>query len=398
MNILQLVPRFPPYHGGMGTVAWELSRSLVMEGDTVTVATPTEESTSEQQREGVRILRIQSSWRAGNATSCRWILKWAQGYDVIHLHWPFIGGAGWLWWGLSRGRIRTSGGKTPSIVIQYHMDLEAPDTLRRGVFWFEQQFILPRLLKYADAVVTSSDDYLNESLGLNQVARVEPPLYRSIPLGVDAQRFLPGPRSTDLASKWAITPDQLVIGFVGAIDKAHYFKGIEVLFSAFSILQGIFRKQPISIMMVGGGGLLDYYQNIIRDGGLEEFVHWAGTVSDEELPEFYRLMDCVVLPSTTRSEAFGLVLLEALATARPVVASNLPGVRSVVSDGVDGRLVAPGDHEHLANTLSEILGNTTALRLMGVEGRRIIEESYQWSVVAKAWQNLYEEVRLRRRA
>ncbi len=398
MNVLHLVPRFPPYHGGMGTVAWELSRSLVNQGDTVTVATPTQDKTSEQTIDGVRILRIHSRWSGGNASSCRWIVRWAQGYDIIHLHWPFIGGAEWLWWGISRGKIRSSDGGAPSIIIQYHMDLEAPDRIRRGVFWFEQRWILPRLLQYAGAVVTSSDDYLQESVGLNQSPRVEPPLYRSIPLGVDAQRFTPSDKNTHLAARWNIAPDQLVIGFVGAIDKAHYFKGIEVLFSAFTILQKIFQHRSVILLMVGGGELLDYYQRIIRDGGLEESVRWAGAVSDEELPEFYRLMDCVVLPSTTRSEAFGLVLLEALASGRAVVASNLPGVRSVVSEGVDGRLAPPGDHEHLANTLLEMMSNLPSLRTMGIDGRRIIEESYQWPVVASAWHQLYQEVRFRRRS
>ena len=95
--------------------------------------------------------------------------------------------------------------------------------------------------------------------------------------------------------------------------------------------------------MVGGDGEWRTEYEAQARASLGDRVRFVGDVADETLPDYYRAADALALPSIDRTEAFGLVLLEALACGTPVVASRLPGVRTLVDDGRTGFLVDPGD-------------------------------------------------------
>jgi glycosyltransferase involved in cell wall biosynthesis len=112
-------------------------------------------------------------------------------------------------------------------------------------------------------------------------------------------------------------------------------------------------------------------------------------VSALSLPLHYALSDVVVLPSTTRGEAFGLVLLEAMASGIPVVASHLPGVRAVVDHGRNGLLVPPGDSSALAAAIADLLGDPARRVRMGHDGRRKVESVYDWRLLASQLEQLY---------
>ena len=98
------------------------------------------------------------------------------------------------------------------------------------------------------------------------------------------------------------------------------------------------------------------------------------------------------IPSTTMGEAFGVVLLEAMACGKPVIASNLPGVRSVVSDGQDGLLVRPGDVQDLAEKIEWLLGDAPRRKAMGGQGRAKVEQRYAWSKIIPRLVEIYHEV------
>ena len=135
--------------------------------------------------------------------------------------------------------------------------------------------------------------------------------------------------------------------FVGALDKAHYFKGVDVLLKAM-------RDLEYKLMIVGDGDLRSYYEAKAKNLGIDDGVVFTGRVSNEELSRYYQSADVFVLPSIDKSEAYGMTLLEAMAHGLPVVASNLPGVRSLVGED-RGLLVEPGDSSDLARVLTEIL-------------------------------------------
>ncbi|HLU40167.1 MAG TPA: glycosyltransferase, partial [Planctomycetota bacterium] len=107
--------------------------------------------------------------------------------------------------------------------------------------------------------------------------------------------------------------------------------------------------------------------------GLGERARFLGGLADADLPDAYRAADVVVLPSVGRGEAFGLVALEAAACARPVVASDLPGVRTVVREGATGKLVPPGDVGALAEALADLLADAARAQALGTAARTRVE-------------------------
>jgi glycosyltransferase involved in cell wall biosynthesis len=99
-----------------------------------------------------------------------------------------------------------------------------------------------------------------------------------------------------------------------------------------------------------------------------------------------------VLPSISQGEAFGLVLLESMSSGTPVIASDLPGVRSVVAHGQDGLLVPAKDAKSLAQALRVLMANPVARHRMGQAGRAKVEQSYSWTAIGLQWERLYREV------
>ena len=122
---------------------------------------------------------------------------------------------------------------------------------------------------------------------------------------------------------------------------------------------------------------------------IQERVVFTGRVAGDTLPQYYNLADVVVLPSTSGSEAFGMVLLEAMASGKLVIASNLPGVRKVVVDRKTGVLAKPGDVVGLAKAI-EVVANDGELRMKyGAAGRERVADRYRWEAVGEELERVY---------
>jgi len=151
------------------------------------------------------------------------------------------------------------------------------------------------------------------------------------------------------------------------------------------------QKPDVYLMIVGDGDMRTTYEQISRDLGIEAQTRFLGKVVNEGLPAVYNAADVVVLPSQLQ-ESFGMVLIEAMACAKPVIASDIPGVRSVVTDRVDGLLVRPGDCADLAEKLASLLENEAQRQAMGAKGRAKVEAKYSWSGIITKLEQLYEGV------
>ena len=104
------------------------------------------------------------------------------------------------------------------------------------------------------------------------------------------------------------------------------------------------------------------------------------------------MSDLAVLPSVTMGEAFGIVLLEAMACSTPVIASNLPGVRSVVEHGINGLLVEPGDDADLAHKIQTLLGDSELMHQMADAGLQKTATTFSWEVIIPRLLSVYEDV------
>jgi phosphatidylinositol alpha-mannosyltransferase len=132
------------------------------------------------------------------------------------------------------------------------------------------------------------------------------------------------------------------------------------------------------------------YEKLVKDMGLTDNVVFVGFVPSDELPSYYRSADIFCAPATG-GESFGIVLLEAMACGKPVVATNIQGYASVLAHGEEGLLVPPRDEESLARALLSLL-NDKPLRLqMGAKGRTKAEK-YSWPNIARQIMDYYDSL------
>jgi glycosyltransferase involved in cell wall biosynthesis len=163
-------------------------------------------------------------------------------------------------------------------------------------------------------------------------------------------------------------------------------KGIEHLVEAAKYV-------PEAMFVVAGDGpFLPEARRLAAMFGVEDRIRLAGKIAYRDLPEYYAACDLFVLPSVSRLEAFGIVALEAMATAKPVVVTDIPGVREVVTDGVEGLLADPVHPEDLAAKIRRILGDLGAARAMGTAGRLKVEERFSLPKVADSIEGVYRQV------
>jgi len=212
------------------------------------------------------------------------------------------------------------------------------------------------------------------------VSRYFPCDYKIIPNGVDCQRFRPDVTPID-----EFDDDKRNILFVGRLEKR---KGVDYLIRAF---QKIKRELPKTRLIVVGPGtrLRHKYEKRIRQSKLEG-VFFVGYASFGDLPRYFKTADVVCCPATGR-ESFGIVLLEAMAAGRPIVASNIEGYASVLTNGAEGLLVPPRDSEKLAEALITLLTDERMREEMGARGRATASQ-YDWERISQRVMDFYLNV------
>jgi phosphatidyl-myo-inositol alpha-mannosyltransferase len=205
-----------------------------------------------------------------------------------------------------------------------------------------------------------------------------PGTFRVVPNGVDVARFADAEPFPDLRD-----PDRPALLFVGRLERR---KGLEPLVRAFTRLKA--DRPALRLLVVGDGPERDRCASLLPSR-LREDVTFLGRVGHDDLPRYYATADLYVAPSLG-GESFGIVLLEAMAAGRPIVASDIPGYRSVASDGRQGRLVAPGDPAALADAIATLLDNPSLRAAMAADGRRTVAP-YDWAQVAARVADAYRD-------
>jgi len=371
LRIAQVVPIYPPRRGGVGRVAEEYTIGLQRRGHSVTVFTPRHPVLSEVPD---YVERLPSRVRMGNAAYVPSLVWRLEGFDIVHLHYPFFGGA-------EPVLIRKVVHRRQPLVVSYVMDALAGGA-RGLLFRAHQRLVLPHVLARADRVLVSSLDYARSSAlqdprhGLTHT--------EVHPYGVDPTRFHPG-EAPAVRAACGVAPAAVMILFAAALDPAHHFKGLPVLLDA---LGGI-REHRWHLVVVGDGSLRPRYEELVRHAGIADRVHFAGDVTDEQLPDYYRAADLHVLPSTQSVEAFGLVCLEAASTGIPTVVSALPGVRTVVIHQETGLHAAPGDPLSLRSVIRVLLERPELRTRLGHAARRRAAADFSWDACITRLEQTY---------
>ena len=391
MKIAHIVCRYPPYYGGMGNVAFEMAQGLQARGHDVVVYTPDYFSSSEirdvddpsgdhdtsLQKTIDQVKRLTPSVSYGNAARLPQLKIELDKFDLVHLHYPFFGTAHLV------AQWKKKHPDKP-LVLTYHMD--ARSTGWKGlIFRYYAKYVMPRIVTAADVVHVSSLDYIQSS-DARYLYTQTPEKFFPLPFGVNGNRFFPGDKPLRLFTHYGLDSAYPTVVFVGGMDPAHYFKGIPDFLKALLLLKK--QDQLPQVIFVGDGALRHEFELEATAYGIADRVRFVGRVSDEALPEHYRMGDVFVLPSIHQGEAFGMVLLEAMASGLSVIASDLPGVRTVARDG--GIVVPPRDPASLAEALSAFFSQSTEYRrTLSQQARQAVEQTYSWERICTNLEQLY---------
>jgi len=204
--------------------------------------------------------------------------------------------------------------------------------------------------------------------------------YNIIPNGVDLGHF-----SSDVSPIDKFMDGKLNILFVSRLEKR---KGLNYLLQAY---QQIKREIPNSRLIAVGPGtrLRHKYEKWVARNNVEDVV-FIGYVSYDELPRYYKTADIFCVPATGH-ESFGIILLEAMAAGKPIVATSIEGYATLINDGVEGFLVPPRDVGRLAQALLSLLADDSLRQKMGAEGRAKVVR-YDWERIAQRVLDYYARV------
>lgn len=329
--------------------------------------------------------RIDPVFAIGNAPLIPRLAR-VGGFDVVHLHYPFIFGSDLtLLARLSRRRRRQA------LLVHYKNRLVGKGP-RGLLFEAYERTVAPRLIAAADRVCVLSPDHAESVSYLARVARQDPEKLIVMPNGVDAELFSPGEDTSGLRARLGIEPDAVVAAFVATLDRAHHFKRVDVAIDALARLEA----GNVHLVVAGGGELLDGFRQRAADAGVGDRVHFLGIVPHAELPDVLRAADLFLL-TTEPPESFGIVVIEAMAAGLPAIATDYPGVAAVVDDGDTGLLVDRGDPAAVAEALGTLAGDPEMRARLGKAGREKALREWSWPQLVDRMDTAYAEAIAARR-
>ncbi len=374
-----LSANIPPYFGGIGNACYRNAVGLAGFGHKVTVFSRKYEKAFNYAK-NIKVVQLKPVFCFGNAVFLPQLLWKLGGFDVLHAHAPFH-------FGLEAAFVVSKLKKIP-LVVSYQMDLVGAGWLK-WFFRLHEALCVKPIIKRADAVIVSSFDYAeNSNLSTIFAELKKDKKLFAVPNGVDLQEFSPGNDGSSIKKRFCKSGEPLVL-FVGALDKAHYFKGVDFLLESVSEIKG----KSFSLAVVGDGDLRKQFEEKASALGLRGKVFFAGRVEQKELPGYYSACDFLVLPSIDKGEAFGIVLAEAMASEKPVLASSLPGIRAIVEDKKNGLLFKARDKKDFLEKFLWLLENSGKAIAFGKAGREKAIKDLGWESIAKKIEGILLKVK-----
>jgi rhamnosyl/mannosyltransferase len=370
--ILHLAKGYWPSIGGMETVVRQLAEGAVNKGYRVKVLCYGQEE-EVVWINGVEVHRVRPSFRVGGApivlgyrSRFRELVDQA---DILHFHCPnpmpeFF--ATWL-------PQRTF--KEKPVIATFHSD-----PLRPRWALPAYSLLLKAFLEKCHFLAATSPSYRLSS----EFLKPHREYCRVIPLGADTTRF------TNV-SKDRISQVEALIGPLGHprvlfVGRLVYYKGVDVL------LRAIARVPGLNGVIVGQGPLGGEMKALARHLGLVDRVRFLGFLSEELYPAVYCCADIFALPSVARTEAFGIVAVEAMAAGLPLVTTELStGTSYHNRDGETGFVVPPGDVLALADSLARLGADEGERSRFGLSGARRAREHFEEASTLEAYLSLYGE-------
>jgi glycosyltransferase involved in cell wall biosynthesis len=364
LKVLQVGKFYPPHMGGIETHLEALCGQLASHCDLRVIVASENRAAVDEVPNGVRLSRVPTQLTLAATPLCPgMIAKIRQsGADIVHLHLPNPGAVLAYLASGHRGRL----------VITYHSD-----TVRQKVLGALFDPWLQAVLRRAAAIIATSPDYLRTS------ASLAPHRDRChvIPYGIALERF----EQCDPAAV-AVLRRQYGDRLILSVGRLVYYKGFEYLIRAMSEVRG-------KLLIIGAGPLEAKLRGMTAELGLLEKVVFAGEIQNENVIPYYHASDIFALASIARSEAFGIVQIEAMAAGIPVVNTRLDsGVPFVSLDGETGLTVPPENPAALAAALNRLLDDSALRRSLGERARVRARNEFSIEAMTARMLALYDTV------
>ena len=375
MRVLQIGKFYHPVKGGIETVVQEIAEGLQESGVEVNVLCFSEDATFSQEKiAGVEVTRVPHFGKLFSQpiapTFPYWLKRLSQQTDLIHFHVPNP---------LAEASATLLDDRIP-MVVTYHADV----VKQKILIPFYKPF-LKSFLNKTSAIVTPTKKHILNSDFISDRESI----CKIIPFGIDESRLLSHTPEHSKRSAQIKTQYGRFILFVGRLVA---YKGLSYLIDA---MTHVSHSLPdLNLVIIGNGPLNESLKHQASTLKLPNQITFLEAIkTQEELNSFYDASECFVLPSTSRAEAFGMVLLEAMAFGKPLITTRIgTGVEEVNVENVTGLHVPPQDALSLANAIIT-LGMQPALReQMGQAARNKFTTQHTRKPMIEKYLNLYEEI------
>ncbi|HKX30418.1 MAG TPA: glycosyltransferase [Blastocatellia bacterium] len=360
---------YPPFRGGMETHLQSLCENLRPRIDVQVIVANRERQSTEEWMNGIRVVRKGTLINLAAAQICPGMMTEIRRTkaDLVHLHLP----------NPTAILAYLASGHQGRLVVSYHSDI-----VRQKVLGSIFQPILRRALDRCAAIIAATPNHIASSPVLaNYVDRCH-----VIPYGIPIEPFDHRDQGVIARIRERYGPRMIL-----SVGRLVYYKGFEFLIRAMM-------KVKANLVIIGEGPLRAQLEQEARNGGVADRVFFLGDLSNEEMIPFYQAADLFALASIARSEAFGIVQLEAMACGIPVVNTNLDsGVPFVSLDRVTGLTVPPSDSDALAAALQSLLDRPEQRREYGLAAARRVREEFTLEIMVRRTLQLYAQVMARRR-
>ncbi len=381
MKIIQVTQRFFPAIGGVETHVYNIAKKLVEKGHEVTVYTSDLLRDNPQIRlcnvkdkvNGIRIRRFKAfkllpKIEASTVMPSMITALSKEKADIIHAH-------GYRYFPAYLTALARHITGIP-IVLTTH---SSPETRMPIISALYNHTVGKFVLKTTDQIISLTKmgaEYLTSIGAKSEKISV-------IPNGIDSNLFSRGTDGYSFREKYGITGK--IILFVGRLSKV---KGLNYLIDA---MPEILNEMPDAILLIVGPdfGLQMGLRRRVKQLFIEKKVLFTGYLPDDELVGSYAASDLFVFPSL--AESFGIVLLEAMAMGKPVIATNVGVAHDLIRNGVNGFLVEPRRPDQIAKTVISLLKNGNLAIKMGNVNRKIASE-YSWDNITQTICEVYREL------